>query len=155
MEGTGTESLGSTEALLRYPSDSYSHLSFEAYLWGNEDALSRMSRTLLFPQSQMIGPAGPIPMPLPMNAPRALDEHIPFLSELVFCRGVDSFIVYLGELLATIFDTQPNQLKSSVDNVSTELILEHADINDLTTTLAERTVDKLISKSLKDLAAVF
>jgi hypothetical protein len=67
--------------------------------------------------------------------------------ELAFCRIVDNYLLYVSELLALIFKTKPDALKSD-EKVSIEMILGHATIEDLIEGLTERRVLSLSLKSV-------
>jgi hypothetical protein len=74
-----------------------------------------------------------------------------FLEEMVLVRVVDSFLTYLSELLALIFEARPEMLRSS-EQERLDFILQFADIDELRKALAERRVERLSYLGLRDLA---
>lgn len=77
-------------------------------------------------------------------------EHDPLSDELTFCRVVDNYLLYVSELLALIFRTKPEALKSD-EKVSIEMILGHTSLEDLIESLTERRV---LGLSLKGIFAL-
>jgi hypothetical protein len=71
--------------------------------------------------------------------------------EMVFCRSVDNYLGYVADLLAIIFQKQPNALRSDEDNVSHAFILSYSTMEELVAALAERRVSALTYKSLREL----
>jgi len=74
------------------------------------------------------------------------------LIQMVFCRGVNSYLTYISELLALIFQMRPETMKSQ-EQVSVEEVLQYESMDDLISGLAERLVYRLSYKGMKDLAA--
>jgi hypothetical protein len=73
-----------------------------------------------------------------------------FVMEMMLIRGTDNFLSYLSELLALIFTSRPETLKSA-ETVKLEDILQHATMDDLVKRLAERRVERLSYQGMKDL----
>jgi len=73
-----------------------------------------------------------------------------FVCEMMLVRGTDNFLTYVSELLALIFTTRPETLRSA-ETVKLEEILEHASMDDLVKRLAERRVERLSYQGMKDL----
>jgi hypothetical protein len=73
-----------------------------------------------------------------------------FVLEMMLVRGTDNFLTYLSELLALIFTSRPETLKSA-ETVKLEDILQHATMDDLVKRLAERRVERLSYQGMKDL----
>jgi hypothetical protein len=70
--------------------------------------------------------------------------------EMMLVRGTDNFLTYLSELLALVFTSRPETLKSA-ETVRLEDILKHATMDDLVKRLAERRVERLSYQGMKDL----
>jgi hypothetical protein len=73
-----------------------------------------------------------------------------FVMEMMVVRGADNFLTYVSELLALIFTSRPETLKSS-ETVKLEDILQHSTMDDLVKRLAERRVERLSYQGMKDL----
>lgn len=79
-----------------------------------------------------------------------LSTHLPLLAELIFCRMVDNFLNYVSELMALIFETKPEMLKSD-EKISIEEILEYPTREALLNALIERKVLALSFKGMIEL----
>ncbi|MDQ3686595.1 MAG: hypothetical protein M3430_13505 [Acidobacteriota bacterium] len=84
----------------------------------------------------------------------SFSAHIPLMAELVLCRSIDNYLVYLSQLLALIFRTKPETLKSG-EQERLDFILKHSSMDDLIGALAEKRVDKLAYMGMRDLARYF
>ncbi len=73
-----------------------------------------------------------------------------FVMEMMLVRGTDNFLTYLSELLALIFTSCPETLKSA-ETVKLDEVLQHATMDDLLKRLAERRVERLSYQGMKDL----
>lgn len=73
-----------------------------------------------------------------------------FVMEMMLVRGADNFLTYISELLALVFTSRPETLKSA-ETVKLEEILQHATMDDLVKRLAERRVERLSYQGMKDL----
>lgn len=85
----------------------------------------------------------------------ALDEfrsHARPLLEMLLSRGVDNYLAYVSDLLASIFTIRPDTLKSENEKVSLELVLSHTSMDTLVQALAERRVDQLSFKGMRKLS---
>jgi hypothetical protein len=80
------------------------------------------------------------------------DVHRALLFEMMICRGVDNFLSYITQLLALIFRTRPETLRSS-ETVRLDAVLKHSTMADLVHELAERRVNQLSYQGMRDLAA--
>jgi hypothetical protein len=78
-------------------------------------------------------------------------EHRNLMSELALCRVVDTFLQYLSNLLALIYKTRPEMLKSS-EKETIDFVLSHSSMDDLRAALAEKKIEKLSYLGFKDLA---
>jgi len=74
------------------------------------------------------------------------------LLQLVVSRGGDQFLTYVSELLAMIFRTRPETLRSN-EQVRLDVVLQHNAMEDLVADLAERRVQALSYQGMRDLSA--
>lgn len=72
--------------------------------------------------------------------------------QMILCNSVDSYLVYLTELLALIFETRPEMLKSK-QSITVEFVVEHLETNDVIPALVEQRVMELSYKGISDLCA--
>ena len=77
--------------------------------------------------------------------------HWPLILEMIVCRSVDNYLVYISELLALVFKTRPEMLKSS-DMVKLDFVLKHESMNDLINALAEQKVSELSYQGMRELS---
>jgi hypothetical protein len=80
----------------------------------------------------------------------ALATRHQLLLQMVLCRAVDSYLCYITDLLAAIFVTRPETLRSN-EQVTLDEVLQHADMKDLVAYLAEEKVLKLSFKGMREL----
>ena len=121
-----------TPALARYLNDQRSMLGFEAYLWrtivqadyGHGDPTK-------FPK-----PGDPAP---PASAVAQMDSHSAVLDEMVFCRGVNSYLTYVADLMTVIYEKYPKKLPSN-KQATCGFCVEHHMAGDLISALAEETL---------------
>ncbi len=95
-----------TLALAGYLNDLHSVLGFEAYLW----------RTIVKADYSHGDPTKlpkPGDLPPPESAVAKMDIHSAVLGEMVFCRGVNSFLTYLADLMTLIYEKYPKKLPSN------------------------------------------
>ena len=121
-----------TLALARYLNDLHSMLGFQAYLWrvivevdyghGDPTKLPKLG--------------DPLP---PESAVAQMDIHSAVLNEMVFCRGVNSFLTYLADLMTLIYEKYPKKLPSKKPTTY-GFCIEHHMAGDLISALAEQTV---------------
>src|SRR5690348_393142 len=136
-----------TPALARYLNDLHSTLGFQAYLWrivvkadyGHGDPTK-------FPK-----PGDPAPLD---SAVAQMEIHSAVLDEMIFCRGVNSFLTYLADLMTLIYEKYPKKLPSS-KQTTYRFCIEHHIAGDLVSALAEETVVELTHKNLDALAKYF
>jgi hypothetical protein len=136
-----------TPALSRYLSDLYSILGFQAYLW-------RMVLEVDYSHgdpTKFPNPGDPAP---PESAVAPMDIHSAVLDEMVFCRGVNSFLTYLADLMTLIYEKYPKKLPSN-KQTTYRFCIEHHMAGDLISALAEDTVLELTHQNLDDLAKYF
>lgn len=109
-----------TTALVEYLNDHFSVLSFNAYLW-----------TAIVIAQYGGGPSSDEqPASKRPSLVDEMDKQTQFLGQMMLCRGVDSFLVYISHLLVVIFTAEPNILKSN-EKVSLEFVLDHLRADDL------------------------
>src|SRR5712691_12169597 len=120
-------------------------LSFNAYLW----------KTFVITQYGRGGPPNDsAQLPPGPNVVEEMDAHTQFLGQMLFCWGVDSFLVYLSDLLALIFTAEPNSLKSN-EKVSIEFVVDHLRAGDLISAIVEKKVMELSYQGMVDLYRFF
>src|SRR5258706_313854 len=91
-----------TLALARYLNDLRSVLGFKAYLWCMiVKADYSHGDPTKFPK--------PGDVPPPESAVAQMDIHSAVLGEMVFCRGVNSFLTYLADLMTLIYEKYPQK----------------------------------------------
>jgi hypothetical protein len=136
-----------TLALARYLNDLHSMLGFQAYLWRMiVEADYGHGAPAKFPK-----PADPPP---PESAVAQMDSHSAVLGEMLFCRGVNSFLTYLADLMTLIYEKYPKKLPSN-KQATYGFCIEHHMAGDLISALAEETVIELTHQSLDALAKYF
>lgn len=81
-------------------------------------------------------------------------RHDPVFTELLLCRCVDNFLLYLAELLREIFRTRPEILRSG-DQERLDFILQYESMEELTEALAERKVQRLAFLGIAQLNEFF
>lgn len=87
------------------------------------------------------------------GATRALRKlHRTLILEMMLCRATDNFLTYLSELLALVFRSRPETLRSA-ETVRLDKVLKHATMEDLVRDLAERKVNQLSYQGMRDLSA--
>ncbi len=89
-----------------------------------------------------------------LTEPRKGEAHLKrfarFVMEMMLVRGTDNFLSYVSELLALVFTSRPETLKSG-ETVKLDEILQHSTMDDLVKRLAERRVERLSYQGMKDL----
>jgi hypothetical protein len=136
-----------TLALARYLNDLRSMLGFQAYLWrtivqadyGHGDPAK-------FPK-----PGDPAP---PASAVAQMDSHSAVLDEMVFCRGVNSYLTYVADLMTLIYQKYPKKLPSN-KQTTYGFCIEHHLAGDLISAFAEETVISLTHQNLDALSKYF
>ncbi len=136
-----------TLALARYLNDLYSVLGFKAYLW-------RMIVNADYSHGDPTKFPKPSDPPAPESAVAQMDIHYAVLEEMFFCRGVNSFLTYLADLMTLIYEKYPKKLPSN-KQTTYRFCIEHHMAGDLISALAEETVMELTHQSLNALARYF
>jgi hypothetical protein len=136
-----------TLALALYLNDLRSALGFEAYLW----------RTIV---KADYSHGDPTKFPKPGDPPPTesavaqMGVHSEVLGEMLFCRGVNSFLTYLADLMTLIYEKYPKKLPSN-KQTTYRFCVEHHIAGDLISALAEETVIDLTHQSLDALEKYF
>lgn len=136
-----------TLALARYLNDLRSVLGFEAYLW----------RTIV---KADYTDGDPTMLPKPGDPPATgsavaeMDTHSAVLGEMLFCRGINSFLTYLADLMTLIYEKYPKKLPSN-KQTTYRFCVDHHLAGDLISALAEETVVELTHQSFGALAKYF
>ena len=73
------------------------------------------------------------------------------LQELILTRTVDNFLCFVSELLALIYKTKPQMLRSA-DQERIDYILDFHNMDELRTAIAEKKVERLSFLGLRDLS---
>jgi hypothetical protein len=136
-----------TFALARYLNDQLSLLGFQAYLW-------RMIVKVDYGHGDPATFPKPGDPPPPESAVAQMESHSAVLDEMVFCRGVNSFLTYLADLMTLIYEKYPQKLPSK-KHTTYRFSIEHHLAGDLISALAEETVMELTHQHLDDLAKYF
>jgi hypothetical protein len=137
-----------TPALAKYLNDHHAFLAFNAYLWKTiviaQYGRGRSPDTPpIDPPSEEGGRSGPV---------HEMKLHTQYFCQMTFCRGVDSFLVYITDLLTIIFEVRPEILKSKQQTVTLDFLFEHLAAGDLISALVERKVNELSYLGMKDVA---
>jgi hypothetical protein len=134
-----------TPALVRYLNDLRSMLGFEAYLW----------RTIVQADYDHGDPTKfPGEPPPTESAVAQMSVHSSVLEEMIFCRGVNSFLTYLADLMTLIYEKYPKMLPSN-KQTTYQFCIEHHLAGDLIPALAEETVMGLTHQNFSALAKYF
>lgn len=131
-----------TVALARYLDDLQSTIGFKAYLW-----------RMIVSVDHDHGDFTKFPLP-PKSAVAQMDIHSPVLDEMFFCRGVNSFLTYLADLMTLIYEKYPKKLPSN-KQTTYSFCIEHHMAGDLISALAEQTVMELTHQNLDALVKYF
>lgn len=78
--------------------------------------------------------------------------HRSLLFELVLTRTADNFLCFISDLLALIYKTKPEMLRSS-ESEKLDFIFQHADMDQLRSAIAEKRVERLSYLGLRELSA--
>jgi len=86
-----------------------------------------------------------------VGALKTLRSFRQLLLQLVATRGAEDFLLYISELLALVFRSRPETLRSN-EQVRLDLILQHDTMENLVSDLAERKVQSLSYQGIRDVA---
>lgn len=84
---------------------------------------------------------------------KEMEEHMSLVCELIACRSVDNFLIYLSELLALVLGCYPGVLDLSKVQVDLAFVLSQPDIQTVRTLYMEKKIREMSYWSLKDLAS--
>ena len=79
-------------------------------------------------------------------------EYDRLRSELILCRAVDGFLKYIADLMALVFVSRPETMKSA-ETVRLDFILENETMDDLIGALADKRVNDLAYKGMRELSS--
>jgi hypothetical protein len=88
------------------------------------------------------------------SATKQLMRHRKFIIHTMLIRNVDNFLNYITAVLLEIFKAKPESLRSS-EKIEIDVILSSPDLESAHRAIAERKVNELSYKSLKDLSDYF
>ena len=81
-----------------------------------------------------------------------LRKYRQLILQMMLTRGVDNFLSFISELLALVFRTRPETLRTG-EHVRVDFVLEHASMEDLIDRLVERRVEQLSFAGMRSLQA--
>ena len=136
-----------TTALAQYLNDLHSGIGFQAFLW-------RMIVNADYGHGDVTKFPKPGDPPPPESAVAQMDIHSALLEEMLFCRGVDSFLTYIADLVTLIYEKYPKMLQSD-KQMTYQFGIEHHLAGDLIPALAEKTVMQLTHQGLDALERYF
>lgn len=84
---------------------------------------------------------------------KQIDEHLSLVCELIACRSVDNFLIYLSELLALVLKNYPGAIDLSKVQIDLSFVLSQPDIQTVRTLYMEKKVREMSYWSLRDLSA--
>lgn len=77
-------------------------------------------------------------------------RHARVMAEMLSCRIVDNFLVYVSALLALVFKNKPETLRSG-EHVRLDFVLGYGTMEELLSALADRKVNELSYRGMRDL----
>lgn len=83
---------------------------------------------------------------------KEIEEHLSLVCELVACKSVDNFLIYLSELLALVLSVYPKVLDLSKVQIDLAVVLAQPDIQTIRIMYIERKIREMSYWSLKDLS---
>lgn len=83
---------------------------------------------------------------------KQIEEHIALMCELIACRSVDNFLIYLSELLALVLKVHPGVLDLSKVQIDLAFVLSQPDVQAVRNMYMEKKVREMSYWSLKDLS---
>ncbi len=86
-----------------------------------------------------------------INYTKIADHYLPMMSELILTRSVDILLTYVARLMALIFTTKPETLRSK-SQVEVEYILSFDSREEMLTALADDEVNRLAYLGMRQLA---
>ena len=85
------------------------------------------------------------------GAVTALRSHRQLILQMMICRAVDNYLTYVSELMALVFTSRPETLKTR-DSVRIDVLLEYGTMEELVSGLAEKRVNDLSYRGMRDLS---
>ena len=82
---------------------------------------------------------------------KILRRHRQLLLQMILCRGVDNYLAYVSELVALVFRTKPETMRSN-EEVRLDVVLQHDNMEALVSSLAERRVYQLSYRGMRELS---
>lgn len=82
----------------------------------------------------------------------AAHEYDRLTWELILCRSVDGFLAYVSDVLALVFQNRPETMKSA-EMIRLDLILENDTMDELIGVLADKRVNDLAYKGMRELSS--
>ena len=87
-----------------------------------------------------------------INYTEVSEHYSPLLSEILITRAVDAFLTYVARLLALIFTSKPETLRSGSE-VKVDYILSFESRDEMIRALVDDEVDRLARLGMRELAA--
>jgi hypothetical protein len=84
------------------------------------------------------------------GASRKIFVFYRLMTEMALCRAVDNYLIYLTELLASIFRAKPESLRSG-EEVKLDFVLAHPTRAGLIRAIIDRKVNQLSYQGMRDL----
>lgn len=78
--------------------------------------------------------------------------HFDLMLHLAFCAAVDNYLSYVSEVLALIYHTKPETLRSKEETETLDEILRYSTMEELTSYLAEKRVNRLSHRGMSNLS---
>jgi hypothetical protein len=136
-----------TPALAQYLNDLRSTLEFQAFLWSMVVGCEYGQKVA----TNLPKPGDPSHKE---GSVAQMETHSIVLEEMVFCRGVNSFLTYLADLMTLIYGKYPKKLPAD-KQTTYGYCIDHHLAGDLVTALAEQTVMELTHQRPDALAKYF
>jgi hypothetical protein len=87
---------------------------------------------------------------IPVSMTAIVEGYKPLTLQMMLCRAVDNYLTYMKDLLALIFRTRPETLKSS-ETERLDFVLQYSTMEELISALSEKRVEELSYRSMQDL----
>ncbi len=85
------------------------------------------------------------------GARRKIFTYYKLLTEMALTRAIDSYLVYIAELLSMVFRAKPEALRSN-EQITVDFVLSQSTRADLITALADRKVNQLAYQGMRELS---
>ncbi|GGN77657.1 hypothetical protein GCM10011579_060100 [Streptomyces albiflavescens] len=150
--------LETPERLTKSASDFYAQHFTNMMTFSLSEMAMRAHRRFLTSTAQVLGGDAKEPHEAFPDQFKQLDLYGEFLSEtrparreMTLSRSVDNFLSYISDILTQAIVTRPHLLKTR-EQVTLEEVLTHASLEDFVRWAAERRVNQLSFKGLKEIA---